>query len=679
MKSLYQSVFSTIISKYDDKIDAANKAKDAAIDALEAEKDAALEAIEAERDAKLDAIDAQIDALESEIKVKEKEIEAIQDANKAKQEELDLEKAKYELERLQNQRTNLVYHSDKGFIYEADQSAVRDQKQAVEDAETEIRISAIEKEISVLEERRDALEDQRDAIEEYYDKLLEQTEKSYDQLIKQTEAYWDSVISGLEDYKSRYEELADMESDAKAMADLEALCDSLGITVDEVLSMSDEAFQSFRNGYTGVLADIYSGNNQMLDSFSQLSGIDMSSLNGHLAETEEYINRMKELDLTDMGTAIESIGEVFGTVADSVGEATNAIAGGGGGSEGGSGEGGSTGGASGGEGGSSDSLVGAIETTKEASDTTFGTGDDEQGLIGQTKKVQENIVDTTAAIGSGEEGEEGGNLISSIETLGETTAEQIGESGGEGVTGKFERFAEPIAEANSDLSGMKSTLEELDGKKYTVELEIKGGGGLFGFGNTVAQFYEDGTEGHAFATGTQGLKHDEELAVRSEYYQPELTVFPDGTAELTDSPTAGFLPKDTVIFNEDQTKKILKNKGTVVGNAYASGTVSESNSLPNNFRPIQAEDRMYELIKKFESYQDKISMQVISPLTNIDRNIDNIKNTINNISTISKSSNPVTNVNIGDIHLHEVQNIDTLAKTIVNRLPTMVMQEIHKR
>ena len=39
MKDLYESAFSTIISKYDDKIDAANEAKNAAIDALEQDKD----------------------------------------------------------------------------------------------------------------------------------------------------------------------------------------------------------------------------------------------------------------------------------------------------------------------------------------------------------------------------------------------------------------------------------------------------------------------------------------------------------------------------------------------------------------------------------------------------------------------------------------------------------------
>lgn len=50
-------------------------------------------------------------------------------------------------------------------------------------------------------------------------------------------------------------------------------------------------------------------------------------------------------------------------------------------------------------------------------------------------------------------------------------------------------------------------------------------------------------------------------ALRSEYGQPELTVYPDGTAELTTEPVLGSLPKGTVIFNEEQTKHIMNNKG----------------------------------------------------------------------------------------------------------------------
>ena len=79
---------------------------------------------------------------------------------------------------------------------------------------------------------------------------------------------------------------------------------------------------------------------------------------------------------------------------------------------------------------------------------------------------------------------------------------------------------------------------------------------------------------NAYADGYPGLPTSE-LALRSEYSQTELTVYPDGSYELTNSPTLSHLPKDTVIFNENQTKRILKNSG-ISGKAYANGNATAS-------------------------------------------------------------------------------------------------------
>lgn len=649
LRDLYNSVFSTIISKYDDQIDAANESKDAAINALEEQRDAAIEAIEAERDAKLKAIDDQIDSIESQISVREKEIEAIQEANEAKQREIDLEKKKYELVRLQNQRTNLVYHSDKGFIWEADQASIRDQKQAVEDAETEIRIASIKKEINVLEERRDALEDQREAIEEYYTALLEQTEKNFEQMIKQTEAYWDSVIAGMEDYKSRYEELAEMESDAKAMADLEELCASLGITVDQVLGMSDEAFQAFRDGYTGVLADIYSGNEQMLGSFEKLSGVDMGSLNGHLAETQEYINQMKNLDLTDLGTALSSIGDVFYSMAESAGGVTSSLIGGG--SEGsGEGESQSSGGEEGSS-GSSNNLKGAIEEVGATADTVFGTGEDDLGLIDQSKKLKENIEGTSTAIGGNGEDSEGG-LVTGFETLGEVAGEQFGESGGEGLIGKAERFEEPFGQTLSDVAETEALLDGINGKIYEAELRINvsgGGGVLHTSGRAVDMFYATGSAltGNAHAEGTANASGNwavhkggkslvgelgPELIVR----QGKFFTVGDNGAEMVD-----IKPGD-IIFNHKQTEEILKygringrgqafSNGSASGFAYADGTptrtvLSASNpDLFNHYKVastlFKIEDHTYAMSNTMKSLKEQT--EAIGKATEIS-NISNV-------------------------------------------------------
>lgn len=80
-----------------DQIDLFNDQKDAAVDALEAEKDAAKEALEAEKALVQEKIDA-----------KQAEIDKIQEVKIERKNDMDLQKAQYELERMQNQRTALV-------------------------------------------------------------------------------------------------------------------------------------------------------------------------------------------------------------------------------------------------------------------------------------------------------------------------------------------------------------------------------------------------------------------------------------------------------------------------------------------------------------------------------------------------------------------------------------------
>lgn len=107
----------------------------------------------------------------------------------------------------------------------------------------------------------------------------------------------------------------------------------------------------------------------------------------------------------------------------------------------------------------------------------------------------------------------------------------------------------------------------------------------------------------AYASGIDGLPHDEKNALVSEYGQSEMTVLPSGSAVITDEPTLMDLPKDTVIYNEEQTKKIIDNKVDVSGNAHDDGT-SDGNwwigSDGHKYRDIQPGDRAWELQKAFE-------------------------------------------------------------------------------
>lgn len=350
------------------------------------------------------------------------------------------------------------------------------------------------------------------------------------------------------------------------------------------------------------------------------------------------INALNEISLE------EGIIAQFTNLKTAIDEVTSAIGGGGGGDSEGSagGEGsGSSGGKSGGGksggkgskgegGGGGDSLTGAIETMGETAKEVIGEPDAEGDgtVIGEFGALETAVTDVTSAIGgceseggegqgkgSGGEGEDGeGTLIGSIETLGETTLETLGEQDGDGIIGKFNEFKGVIEEAANQVKSISEGLDEIDGKEVecsiTVNVKMNGSIPAFASGTVLGNMQIESATynaqyGKAFANGTIGLKHDEKNALRSEYGQPELTVYPNGTTELTTSPVMSDLPKGTVIYNEEETKKIMDNKSNPVGNAHADGTddsIWTTLADGSKVRPLQPGDKMYDLYHAFDAY-----------------------------------------------------------------------------
>ena len=77
----------------------------------------------------------------------------MQDANAERKRQIDLQKALYDLERLQHQRTILQYSEEKGMHYVADTKGIRDAKDKVDDARLEIEIANKQKQIDLIEKR----------------------------------------------------------------------------------------------------------------------------------------------------------------------------------------------------------------------------------------------------------------------------------------------------------------------------------------------------------------------------------------------------------------------------------------------------------------------------------------------------------------------------------------------
>lgn len=821
-----ESVISGITGRIDDQISSVNEQKSAALESIDAQKealeeakDAAVEALEAERDARLEVIETQKEQLEEQIKLidkqikqKQDEIDAINEAAEARKRELDLQKAQYELERMQNQRTKLVYSSEKGMHYEADTSGIGDAKEAVDDAKRQIEIANIQKEIDLLEDQKDLLseqitllDEQADAVNKYYEEQISQTEKFYDQQLKnlekqrkETESYFESITKNLENQKSKFQELTEILEKAELSAKLK----QLGIDEEALLNGSEEEFNKLKDAYMNIVFQLNEGNDEVLNKLRELSGYEgtaptmleesntklgtmndelgtantevgnvnssldktasttsdvatnVSDVNTNIGETVGLVNDEKgafdelkqtidliveainkkiqaieagqstvttavgsemtnfqllinkilevkeKLDSVNdtvatmnrqpidnltsafqllydklllvsnlLGVGVEGEGAVNGisgaiqalneisleegiiaqftnlkTAIDSV---TAAISGGGGELSEGSSSGGTSGskggehGGAGGKGsegkgesgGGGNSLTGAIESMGETAKEVIGEPDAEGDgtVIGEFGSMETAVNDVRDAIGTeGSEGGEGGKsgsggkgesddtLVGSIINLGDTTQEEMGESDGDGILGKFNEFKGVIEEAANQVKSISEGLDEIDGKEVecsiTVNVKMNGSIPAFASGTVLGNMQIESATynaiyGKAFANGTIGLKHDEKNALRSEYGQPELTVYPNGTTELTTSPVMSDLPKGTVIYNEEETKKIMDNKSNPVGNAHADGTddsIWTTLADGSRIRDLQPGDKMWDLYHAFDAYLKSI-------------------------------------------------------------------------
>ena len=146
---------------------------------------------------------------------------------------------------------------------------------------------------------------------------------------------------------------------------------------------------------------------------------------------------------------------------------------------------------------------------------------------------------------------------------------------------------------------------------------------------------------------------------------------------LQNIPAMMDLPKDTVIYNEEQTEKILRNKPDVSGNAYAEGTGVRSwvGSDGHTYRDLMPGDRAYELQKAFEPLLEKWKSGHLEFLSNaffegqkqMERWTKEVTNNqaINNIVNNRNVQQPVVNnINVTLPNVTNSTNAETLLKDL---------------
>lgn len=369
MKGYYDSAISGVTTLIDHKIKGVQKQKDAALKAIEAERKAATEAYE-KRIEEIDKVikqknkeikqyekvikqlEKQKKALEKQKKEYEKqktliqknsidplqkEIELIQKANNERDRQLQLQKDLYELERLQNQRTQFIY-KDGQMVYQNDPEAARQQREQVNKDEQEDQVAKLEKQIELYETQIEQIERQQELIDEQIEKLDEQIEiyqeiiegineeisaleeekeaiqetldeinKFYDELKASTEEYFDSLIESLEETKSKWEELAEIDKIASAWKDVGGIMEGLGYSVEDVLNDVPGAFDAFKEAYIETLVGLNGGNEEYLRGLSEVTGKSVEELKKMGGAAKDAATEAKE-PLEEVGNSIEKVG-----------------------------------------------------------------------------------------------------------------------------------------------------------------------------------------------------------------------------------------------------------------------------------------------------------------------------------------------------------------------------------
>ena len=421
-----------------------------------------------------------------------------------------------------------------------------------------------------------------------------------------------------------------------------------------------------------------------------------------IKETLESFGTQDEGLISNIVRAIQSLNEIslengiigqFSNLKEAIDSVTSAISGNGA-SSGGESQGGDNGkgggtrgkdsnGKSSGGGSLADAITSMGETAKEVIGESDAEGDGT--VIGEFGSLKTAVDNVTSAIGSGEsendksnggnngkaggksrsKDEDSGGLTGSIVNLGKTTEETLGEPGGDGIIGRFEQFKEPISEAAGHVQSISNGLDDIDGKEVecTITVNVNQTGGADIGGATLGKMNLDSTShsakfGKSNANGTdknKGLPKAERNALISEYGQTELTVFPNGNTVFTNKPTIMDLPKGTIVFNEDQTKQLMRDKIHVGDTAHTNSTTSNIQPAASGeikIMPLHPSDQIYDYMQKWNAYFGSTDNQTaaLMPGSMFERG-QQLYNAVNQITTNNISGKNQPNIHVGDIHI----------------------------
>ena len=308
----------------------------------------------------------------------------------------------------------------------------------------------------------------------------------------------------MEEYKSRWEEISELEEQAK----IKSVLEELGMTTDDVLNMSGDAFEQFKQRYVNVLAEMNKGDESFLDGLSQASGIAREQFGNIITTAQDELSKMNQLG-NDAGQGFvdgwkEKSEEIKGATKQTAEEAVKSFA----------------------EGQNSNSpsedykslaydavdglLLGVEEKKQSFIDSIKSLAEEGILAFGEAFNFEDSTLVTSfdslklliesvcEAVGLGTEDSVGG-LIGALTTLSEFSLGGLGEGESTGIIGQFNALKTAVDDVTSSISGGGSEESET--------------GGIGASGGATQK--EEGSDGLVGAIETLQQTTDEALGVAS--------------------------------------------------------------------------------------------------------------------------------------------------------------------
>lgn len=465
-------------------------------------------------------------------------------------------------------------------------------------------IEPLQEHIDLLQEEKDALQKALDRELEIYDQRIKAAEEMYARMQEEAEAYWNSLIEQLETTKSKWEELAEVETVAKAWSLVAEEMAQYGYTVNDVLNDVPGAFDRFKEVYVNTLSNMNNGTQYWKDgvqyasseveaSYNKLgSAIDESAqhVDSLVASTDQIKNASVNIDqcaiafenvnsrIFDLKTVaseakdgifelantdVSPLSDGFLELTDSIQNSTAALVGGSG--EGGSG--GGDGGASGG-GGAVTNVKSGLETLKTTADTTIGASSDEESgtIIGDVNQLGTGLSAVTETkVGLTDAEADDGTLVGGIAGLHSKVDEHVGLTAGEDgetVIGDFTQLGAGIQEITDSKIGSKDASAD-DG---TLD------GGITGLDEHTKDHVEDSVTKRFEDMGqtikdAEGYVQDVKSAVEDlDGTHATITIDIEVNGEIPSIPGASFKATGTAITGQSF------NAAYATGSAHVEGT-----------------------------------------------------------------------------------------------------------